>query len=160
MLEEAIAFVEDAYRRRSSQHGRAAEHPAAVARLLRKHGQPLSLVLAGLLHDLLEDTEVKAEELRDRFGPEVTRLVQALTQDSSIGGYHERKAALRRQIIEAGRDAAIVALADKSAKLAAERSPPNEQRLEHYRATLEEIEERYGKSRLSETLRSELERFF
>ncbi|MBV9167286.1 MAG: bifunctional (p)ppGpp synthetase/guanosine-3',5'-bis(diphosphate) 3'-pyrophosphohydrolase [Solirubrobacterales bacterium] len=158
-LDDARAFVQDAYRRRSSDGEQAAQHPQAVARLLSEDGQPPRLVLAGLLHDLLEDTEVGPEELRARFGPEVTGLVQALTQDPAISDYYERKAALRRQVLDAGRDAATVALADKSAKLAAESSRPKERRLGHYQATLEGIEKRYGRSRLSERLHQELQRF-
>lgn len=158
-FDQARAFVEDAYRRRSSDGEEAAEHPFAVARLLREDGQPPSLALAGLLHDLLEDTDVTPAELRERFGPDVTRLVEALTQDPSIDDYFQRKGALRRQVLDAGRDAAIVALADKAAKLQSEQRRPKERRLEHYRATLEGIEARYGRSRLSERLRRELGRF-
>jgi GTP pyrophosphokinase len=153
----ARAFVVEAYMRRSDEED--VEHPLAVARLLREDGQPPVLVTTGLLHDVLEDTEVSADEVRDRFGTDVTRLVEALTQDSSISDYEERKAALRRQILDAGRDAATVALADKAAKIASLSSRPKERQLEHYRATLEGIEERYGRSRLSERARSELERF-
>lgn len=155
--DQAPAFVREAYT--AAGDGEGAEHPLAVAALLREDGQPRLLVLAGLLHDLLEDTEVDAAQLRERFGPEATRLVEALTQDDSISDYKERKAALRRQTLEAGRDAATVALADKTAKLASEGSRPKERRLSHYRATLEGIEQRYGPSRLSRGLARELERF-
>jgi (p)ppGpp synthase/HD superfamily hydrolase len=154
---EARDFVQSAYRAVGDAEGVA--HPVAVAEMLREDGQPRVLVLAGLLHDLLEDTEVDAAELRERFGPEVTRLVESLTEDDSISAYGERKAALRRQVLDAGRDAATVALADKTAKLASESSRPKQRRLDHYRATLEGIEERYGRSRLSGRLCSELERF-
>ena len=154
--DDARAFVEEAYRSRGDDED--IEHPLAVGRLLRDDGQPPELVTAGLLHDILEDTDVSASELRERFGPEVTRIVEALTQDPSISGYEERKSALRRQILDAGRDAATVALADKAAKIGSLRSPPREDQLEHYRATLEGIEERYGRSALSERARAELER--
>ncbi len=157
--EGAEAFVKEAYRWRSEASEDAVRHPLAVAELLREDGQPPMLVLAGLLHDLLEDTDVTREELRQRFGSEAGRLVEALTQDPSIEDYHERKAALRRQILEAGPEVATVALADKTAKLSAENAKPKQRRLEHYRATLEGIEERYGGSRLSARLRGELERF-
>lgn len=157
--DEARAFVEEAYRLRAAGDGERPDHPLAVARLLRDDGQPPTLVTAGLLHDLLEDTDVSADELRERFGPEVTRLVEALTQDPSISDYAERKAALRRQILDAGREAATVALADKAAKIESLNLPPKQRQLEHYRATLEGIEKRYGGSPLSERVRSELERF-
>jgi (p)ppGpp synthase/HD superfamily hydrolase len=154
--DDARAFVEAAYRSRGDEED--IHHPLAVGRLLRDDGQPPELVTAGLLHDVLEDTDVTAGELRERFGPEVTRIVEALTQDPSISGYEERKSALRRQILEAGRDAATVALADKAAKIGSLTSRPKDSQLEHYRATLEGIEERYGRSPLSERALAELER--
>jgi (p)ppGpp synthase/HD superfamily hydrolase len=154
--QDARAFVEEAYRSRGDDED--IDHPLAVAQLLRDDGRPPVLVTAGLLHDVLEDTDVSADELRERFGPEVTRIVKALTQDPSISGYDERKAALRRQIVEAGRDVATVALADKAAKIGSLHSRPRDTQLEHYRATLDGIEERYGKSPLSERARAELDR--
>jgi GTP pyrophosphokinase len=157
--ERAVAFLGDAYRSRLRRRGRTVEHPLAVGELLRDDGQAPELVLAGLLHDVLEDTEVAPRELEEQFGPEVTRLVEALTQDDSIGKHRTRKAALRQQVLDAGSDAAKIALADKAAKLASEHERPKERRLDHYRETLTGVEERYGRSRLSERLREELARF-
>jgi GTP diphosphokinase / guanosine-3',5'-bis(diphosphate) 3'-diphosphatase len=157
--ERALSFIEDAYRSRLRRDGRSVEHPIAVSQLLREDGQPSDLVLAGLLHDVLEDTEVAPAELREQFGPEVTRLVEALTQDESIPKHRARKSALRQQVLDAGPEAATVALADKAAKLASERERPKERRLDHYRQTLTGVEQRYGPSRLSERLREELARF-
>ncbi len=153
---ETVAFLADAYRRRLRESGKTIDHSLAVARLLRDLGQPRRVVLAGLLHDLLEDTTVTAEELKERFGPDVTRLVQALTEDPSIEDARARKAALRRQILDSGRAAATIALADKAASLQDEDGAPTDRRLEHYRATLEGIERLYGRSRLSEILRERL----
>ncbi len=158
--DRARAFVESAYRtRRPENEDHATDHPLAVARLLREDGHPDKLVLAGLLHDVLEDTSVTSAELRREFGPEVTALVDAMTEDPAIADYERRKGALREQILAAGRDAATVALADKTAKLRATSTPPKERRLGHYRATLEGIEQQYGSSPLSERLHAELDRF-
>ncbi len=156
---DARAFLKEAYAARAQDDGSGIEHPLAVACLLHDDGQPPTVVLAGLLHDLLEDTEVTAAELRDRFGREVADLVQALTQDPAIAAYERRKAALREQIVAAGPEAATVALADKCAKVEAEAERPEQRRLEHYRATLQSIVERYGASPLSERLRRDLARF-
>jgi (p)ppGpp synthase/HD superfamily hydrolase len=153
------AYLEEVYRSRQHSDGTSIEHPLAVARLLHDDGQPETVVRAGLLHDVLEDTEVTTAEVRERFGREVARLVEALTQDPAIADYDRRKAALREQVLAAGRDAATVALADKAAKLANEPERPQQARLDHNRATLEGIEQRFGPSPLSERLRAELERF-
>ena len=152
--------MQGAYRARGDDSDSAAiDHSLAVARLLQEDGQPDTVVLAGLLHDVLEDTNVTPAELRQRFGPEVTRLVEAMTQDPAIAEYGRRKEVLRQQILAAGSQAATIALADKTAKLQSEAERPNERRLAHYRATLAGIEQRFGPSPLSESLREQLARF-
>jgi (p)ppGpp synthase/HD superfamily hydrolase len=155
----ALAFLGEAYRARLKRTGRSVEHPIAVGRVLADDGQPPRLVVAGILHDVLEDTDATATELEDAFGAETARLVVALTQDPSIQGYRKRKAALRRQIVAAGPEAAAVSLADKVAKLQTERSRPANRKLAHYRETLDAIERRYGSSRLSALLREQLDRY-
>jgi (p)ppGpp synthase/HD superfamily hydrolase len=54
----AQAFLVEAYRTRRRRPGRTAEHPIAVSQLLADDGQPAIVVVAGLLHDVLEDTDV------------------------------------------------------------------------------------------------------
>lgn len=132
------------------------DHPLAVAQLLREARQPHRVVVAGLLHDVLEDTNVTADEVRQRFGGPVSGLVEALTEDGTIDDIRQRKAALRQQILDAGPSAATIALADKAAKLSEPDLDANPRRLEHYRSTLEGVESRYGPSPLSELLRSRL----
>ena len=152
--------MQGAYQARGDDSDSAAiDHSLAVARLLQEDGQPDTVVLAGLLHDVLEDTDVTPAELRQRFGPEVTRLVEAMTQDPAIAEYERRKGALRQQILAAGSQAATIALADKTAKLQSEAERPNERRLAHYRATLAGIEQRFGPSPLSKRLHKELASF-
>jgi len=158
-VEPATRFAEQAYRTRLRRRGRVIDHPVAVARLLAADGQPPRVVVAGLLHDVLEDTDVTAGELDAELGDEIAGLVLALTQDASIKKYQRRKAALRAQILDAGPDAAAISLADKAAKLMESDSRPPERKLDHYRATLSEIEQRRGPSPIGELLRAELRRW-
>ena len=151
-------FLADAYRMRPRRAGKTVKHPIAVGELLTDDGQPPTVVVAGLLH-VLEDTDITPAELHTRFGADIARLVEALTQDTAIVKYGERKAALRRQILDADPEAAIVSLADKAAKLQSVQHRPKDRRMAHYRATLDGIEARYGRSRLSERLREQLERW-
>jgi len=44
----------------------------------------LPVLIAALLHDTLEDTATKPEEIKDNFGPEVLHLVQEVTDDKSL----------------------------------------------------------------------------
>lgn len=157
--DEAMAYIAEAYCTRLRRAGRGIEHPVEVARLLADDGQSPPIVVVGLLHDVLEDTDTTTRELEDNFGPETARLVSALSQDESIKTYRDRKEALRQQIIDAGREAALVSLADKAAKLRGLASPPPKRKLHHYRETLRAVESRYGHSRMSGRLREQLERW-
>jgi (p)ppGpp synthase/HD superfamily hydrolase len=148
--DQVLGFLSDAYGHKP------VDHPLAVANLLRDARQPNRVVVAGLLHDVLEDTNVTADQLRRRFGAPIAELVEALTEDGGISDVRQRKAALRRQILDAGPSAATIALADKAAKLSESQLHMNPRRFEHYRDTLEGVERRYGRSRLSELLRRRL----
>ena len=101
---------------RDSDGARYIEHPLEVARMLRAADCSDVVVAAGLLHDVLEDTAVSAEELRARFGADVAMLVVAVS-DTGGGGYRERKQRLREQVRLTGGDAALVFAADKISKV-------------------------------------------
>ncbi|BDA73593.1 (p)ppGpp synthetase I (GTP pyrophosphokinase), SpoT/RelA [Rivularia sp. IAM M-261] len=59
-------------------------HPVAVAGLLRDLGGSPAMIAAGFLHDVVEDTDVTIEEIEERFGAEVRRLVEGVTKLSKI----------------------------------------------------------------------------
>jgi (p)ppGpp synthase/HD superfamily hydrolase len=98
------------------------EHPRAVAAGLMPFGE--HLVMAGLLHDVLEDTAVTAADLLAAGVPaRVVEIVQAVTNVPGLS-YEEK---VRR--IAADRDACLVKIADnasnsdpdRAAKLPAEK---------------------------------------
>jgi (p)ppGpp synthase/HD superfamily hydrolase len=169
----ALAFAEHhhAGQRRSTDGAPFIEHPLEVGELLFAAGTPDHVIAAGLLHDVLEKTEVTDAELRAQFGVRIARLVEAVSEDQSIRGYASRKAALRRQARAAGREAMMVFAADKvskvrelraavaSAALHHERVDPalvSPRRLRHFRRCLEVLEERLGDWPLVHQLRREL----
>lgn len=56
------------------------EHVVGVAMILDRVGFDEPVVVAGLLHDVVEDTEVTLDQVRDRFGAEVAGLVAACSE--------------------------------------------------------------------------------
>jgi len=155
----ALALLDEAYRTRPRRPGRTPRHPIEVAGLLLADGQPETVVVAGLLHDVLEDTDVTPDELVSGFGSRISGMVHALTEDPSISAYRPRKAALRRQIMESSPETVAVSLADKTAKLLAADQRPRARKLEHYRATLDEAERRFGPTPGSDRLHAALARW-
>ncbi|MGB3301049.1 MAG: bifunctional (p)ppGpp synthetase/guanosine-3',5'-bis(diphosphate) 3'-pyrophosphohydrolase [Phormidesmis sp.] len=59
-------------------------HPVAVAGLLRSLGGDSAMIAAGFLHDVVEDTEVSADEIEAIFGAEVRYLVEGVTKLSKF----------------------------------------------------------------------------
>jgi GTP pyrophosphokinase len=60
-------------------------HPVEVADILFDLGLPAEVVIAGLLHDLVEDCpEVTLESVREGFGPNVAKLVDGVTKLTTL----------------------------------------------------------------------------
>jgi (p)ppGpp synthase/HD superfamily hydrolase len=142
-------------------------HPLEVAHLLHGRDYPDHVIAAGVLHDLLEDTDVTRDELAERFGSEVADLVAAVSEPEGDGTYAERKARLRAVMAAASTDAAAVFAADKVAKArefrlgivsrGAAGVAIDRDKLEHYWACLALLERRLGPQPLVRQLRFELE---
>lgn len=93
-------------------------HPMEVAQLVAMmKGEP-EVIAAAYLHDVLEDTNVTAEEIEQTFGKRVLSLVQQETEDKSLT-WKERKAATIRHLASASYDVKILTLADKLSNLRA-----------------------------------------
>ena len=102
--------------RRQSDGAPFVEHLSEVARLLRDAGCADVVVAAGLLHSVLQDTDVSAAELTERFGATVSDLVQAITDDC-VGSYPQRKHAVRERVRRADHDAALLFAANEIAEV-------------------------------------------
>ena len=56
------------------------EHAVAVAMILSRAGFDEDVVIAGLLHDVVEDTEATFEGVAGRFGPDVAATVRSCSE--------------------------------------------------------------------------------
>jgi (p)ppGpp synthase/HD superfamily hydrolase len=114
-------------------------HPLEVAELLSSSGYGDDIVIAPVLHDIVEKAGATIADVRERFGDEVAGLVAAVTEDATIADYGARKAALRKQVASAGPDVHALYAADKVCKVRelraqARRDPRS---VEHYAESLE-----------------------
>ncbi len=69
------------------------------------------MVIAGVLHDFIEDTDCTAGQIEQEFGKRVADLVLALTQEG-IEDYKERWNVLLDKIKKIGQDAMIIKVVD------------------------------------------------
>jgi (p)ppGpp synthase/HD superfamily hydrolase len=91
-------------------------HPIHVSVILLRYGFPEELVVAGLLHDVVEDQDVPLAEIEAEFGPKVAGLVAAVTEQKKESGverpWEVRKQEKLDQLREAGQDVAALKAAD------------------------------------------------
>jgi GTP pyrophosphokinase len=166
-IAERSPLVEGAYRMaHDAHHGprrtgdTTIDHPLAVAELLSGIGCDDRVVAAALLHDVVEDTATDPVEIEDRFGPEVARLVTAMTENQEIEPYAARKAEHRRRIT-GDRNVAAIYAADKLAGARDMLDHPDsvpDARLHHYLATLTLLSRTHPDLPFLGDLRRELER--
>jgi len=87
-------------------------HSLDVAYKLRNLGYENDLVLAAVLHDLIEDAGISAEEIRKKFGSLVCELVEAVSFKDNIEDKATRYQEMYKRTKEAGKDALILKTAD------------------------------------------------
>lgn len=81
LVERAATLATNAHRGQKRDSGKPyVDHPLNVAALLIKWGMDLDSVLAGILHDVVEDTDTDLETIRQEFGDSVAQLVDGLTK--------------------------------------------------------------------------------
>ena len=89
-------------------------HCTEVARILNKFGYSEEIIVAGLLHDTVEDTEVTLEDLRREYGEEVSNLVKYVTETRTPGlSWTKRKVMYIKNLTDAPEGSVVVSAADK-----------------------------------------------
>jgi (p)ppGpp synthase/HD superfamily hydrolase len=92
-------------------------HPVQVSLILLRHGFPSDVVIAGLLHDVVEDQGYPLSQIEEAFGPQVAEIVAALSEDKrDIQGnkrpWEVRKREALEHMRQAGQGVAAVKAAD------------------------------------------------
>ncbi len=86
--EEAIKLISDAYTFSKKVHTGQSRysgepyfiHPLETAKKLASLGMSSNIIAAGLLHDVIEDTNVNKEKIEEQFGEEILFLVQGISK--------------------------------------------------------------------------------
>jgi len=81
LVTEAIEFGFKAHDGQLRKNGKPYFiHPVRVALRAAEYDLDTHSIIGCLLHDVIEDTPLQSEDIEDRFGPSVSRLVEALTK--------------------------------------------------------------------------------
>ena len=117
-------------------------HPVAVAKILAQFGMDNETVIAGLLHDVVEDTRYTREQLAEDFDDKIADLVEGVTKLTNIS-YDSSEAAqaenFRKMFLAMSKDirVLIVKLADRLHNMRTLEYMPTEKRITKAMETLE-----------------------
>jgi GTP pyrophosphokinase/guanosine-3',5'-bis(diphosphate) 3'-pyrophosphohydrolase len=120
-------------------------HPVAVAGLLTDLRMDQSTIIAGLLHDVVEDCDVSVDDIRSLFGRDVAELVDGVTKLPKVTGSNSPRALIQAEnfqkfILATTKDIRVllVKLADRLHNMRTiEFMPTEESRLRISRETLD-----------------------
>ena len=155
---ETAAKAHGNQRRRSGEP--YISHPLSVAALLVEMGMDSESVAAALLHDVVEDTDVKLDSLKSEFGPDVAHLVDGVTKLTriSFSSVEEQQAEnLRKMLLAMSQDVRVmlVKLCDRLHNMRTADAWPPQKRRDKALETMEvyaPIAHRLGISNIKEEL--------
>lgn len=143
LINRAYSIAEDMHNGQLRKSGEPyIIHPIEVARILAELGMDDETLVAGLLHDVIEDTPYTKEQLKAEFGEEVLLLVDGVTKLGSIvfENKEEKQAEnLRKMFLAMSKDirVLIIKLADRLHNLRTINYMTEEKIKEKCRETLE-----------------------
>ena len=113
-IQEAIIFatIKHQNQKRKGTEIPYIVHPMEVMEILTSMNCFEDVIIAGILHDTLEDTDTKPDEIKELFGDNVLAIVQTESEDKSKT-WKERKQATIDHLEKARPETKLVCFADK-----------------------------------------------
>jgi (p)ppGpp synthase/HD superfamily hydrolase len=114
LIDRAVGFAVQAHagQQRKSGDMPYIAHLVGVAMILLEMGCPATIVAAGLLHDVVEDTSATLHQLQTEFGSDVAAIVAGCTEPSGLT-WEERKLNAIARFRDASLPVKLVVAADK-----------------------------------------------
>lgn len=143
IFKKAYIFAEKAHEGQTRLSGEPFfMHPYEVANILIELSLDISTIIAGLFHDIAEDTNVTISEIRQEFGDEIAKLVDGVTKVGQVDflSKEENQAEnLRKMFMAMASDIRVilVKLADRLHNMRTLKYQSKEKQIEKARETLD-----------------------
>lgn len=111
-IDNAIIYLAQAFSASGHNEKPVISHSFRVGMMLFNYGYSRKIVLAGILHDIIEDTDVSADDLEKEYGFEIANMVSAVSFNAKIVSPKEQNLDVFHRCQEYGVDALIVKCAD------------------------------------------------
>ena len=158
LVEDAYLTAKEAHKNQKRRSGEPyIIHPLSVAIILAELEMDKETIAAALLHDVAEDTDFGLDQICEKFGNEITELVDGVTKLTKIqytSDKIERQAEnLRKMFLAMAKDirVIIIKLADRLHNMRTLQFMPREKQKEKARETMEiyaPIAQRLGISKI------------
>ncbi|MEU9402891.1 HD domain-containing protein [Streptomyces sp. NPDC048242] len=111
-LRRAYLLAESSHRGQMRKSGEPyITHPLAVTLILAQLGAETTTLVASLLHDTVEDTEVTLDQVREQFGEEVRYLVDGVTKLEKVDyGAAAEPETFRKMLVATGNDVRVMSI--------------------------------------------------
>lgn len=114
LVRKAYFFAYDAHKDQIRASGEPyISHPVATAEILAQYQLDAETISAGLLHDILEDTDYTHADLVREFGEYVAKLVQGVTKVGEIGSENRSEEEIenfRRMMVATAEDLRVIVI--------------------------------------------------
>ena len=143
LLDKAYAMAKKAHEGQLRESGEPyITHPLEVAHILADLEMDCTTLIAGLLHDTVEDTNCTFEEIKEQFGDSVAMLVDGVTKLDKIPYTTKEELQaenLRKMFLAMAKDIRVILikLADREHNIYTLRYLPEDKQKEKARETLE-----------------------
>ncbi|MDD6309210.1 MAG: bifunctional (p)ppGpp synthetase/guanosine-3',5'-bis(diphosphate) 3'-pyrophosphohydrolase [Clostridia bacterium] len=143
LLDRAFSFARDMHKGQRRESGEPyITHPLEVALILTDMEMDMEAIVAGLLHDIIEDTPVLYEDIKNQFSENIALLVEGVTKLDRIkftDKAEQQIESLRKMFLAMAKDIRVILikLADRLHNMRTLKNMPPEKRLIKARETLE-----------------------
>ena len=112
-IQIAAIYHEKQYRKNPEKKLPYVSHPYAVGMMLMRLGHADDVIIAGLLHDTVEDTDLELDQIREEFGDRVSSLVADTSETDKSLPWEERKKRYIDHLRTASSEAKAISCCDK-----------------------------------------------
>ncbi len=112
--QKAVEFSFKAHGNQQRKDGKTLyiSHPMSVGIILGSIGCGENVIIAGILHDIIEDTDIKKEKIKSLFGKKVADLVDQVSEEDKNNSYLIRKKKMAEKISVAENEVILIKAAD------------------------------------------------